>query len=191
MNARKLWRKLTSSPKEDDADNHPERLAVLPYCKGRGIDVGCGYRKTLPACIGIDVIPKGQKGEAGVVRGRRSTADICASGDDLPMFSDGELDYVVARHNLEHYVDVVRTLQEWRRILKPEGHLCLVVPDERFIDTIALDPTHKHCFTPDSLDRIVALVGGFEQVVSRTVVPDWSFIAVYRRGQTPASVRSG
>src|SRR5439155_387336 len=30
----------------------PERLAVLPYCVGRGLDVGCGCAKTTPEAIG-------------------------------------------------------------------------------------------------------------------------------------------
>jgi predicted SAM-dependent methyltransferase len=38
---------------------------------------------------------------------------------------------VVARHNLEHYVDVVKTLCEWRRVLKPGGVMAILVPDER------------------------------------------------------------
>jgi SAM-dependent methyltransferase len=104
-----------------DEKNHPEALALAPFCQGKGIDVGCGHRKVSPSCIGVDLIARGDKGEHGVVANQTSVADIQASGDDLHMFGDGELDYVVARHNLEHYVDVVKTLCEWRRVLKPGG----------------------------------------------------------------------
>jgi ubiquinone/menaquinone biosynthesis C-methylase UbiE len=161
---------------------HPERLALLPYCtSGRGIDVGCGHRKTHENCIGIDILPKGSTGRFGSIKGRKIVADICASGDDLQMFEDGELDFVVSRHNLEHYVDVTKTLLEWKRVLKKGGILAIILPDERKLNTIALDPTHKHAFTPESYCRYLDLIGGFETVKKEVVIPNWSFIYVSRR----------
>ncbi len=185
---KRIWRLFR--PKKElrvryNDETHPERLAVLPYCSaGRGIDVGCGYRKSSDNCIGVDLTPRGELGTAGVVKGRASVADITASADALTMFGDGELDFVVARHNLEHYVDVIKTLDEWKRLLKPGGVMAVVLPDERALNTIALDPTHKHCFTPDSFDRYMRLIGGFEKVKSEVVVEKWSFVAVYRRLDT-------
>jgi ubiquinone/menaquinone biosynthesis C-methylase UbiE len=134
-----------------------------------------------PACIGVDLLARGEIGRYGVVAGRASVADIQSSGDDLPMFADGELDFVVARHNLEHYVDVVKTLEEWRRVLRPGGALAVVVPDERAGDTVFLDPTHKHCFTPESLERLVRVLGGFEEIRTSVVIPGWSFLLSTRR----------
>ena len=159
-------------------DFHPERLALLPYCIGRGIEVGCGHRKTLTNCIGIDLIAKGQMGKYGCVRNRSSAADIQASGDNLYMFKDGELDYIISRHNLEHYIDVVKTLVEWKRILKKGGTLGIVLPDENKINTISLDPTHRHVFTPESFKRMLELIGEFEIIELRTVIPNWSFMCV-------------
>ena len=126
----------------------------------------------------MDILARGENGQYGVVANKASAADIRASGDDLRMFRDGELDYVVSRHNLEHYVDVVKTLLEWRRVLKPGGTLAIVVPDERAGDTIYLDPTHKHCFTPESLERLVTIIGGFDVIRSEIVIPRWSFLLV-------------
>ena len=158
-------------------DFHPERLALFPYCvEGKGIDVGCGNRKTHPNCIGVDVIPRGERGAYGCVAGKSSVADICASGDDLNMFGDGELDFVVSRHNLEHYADVIKTLMEWKRVLRVGGTMAAVLPDESCIDTIALDPTHKHVFTPESYGRYLDLLGGFRIIEMRTVVQKWSFL---------------
>lgn len=183
---RRLLRRLAGRPPlppvhDYPEDRHPERLAVLPYCVGRGIDVGCGFRKTTESCIGVDLLAPGERGTAGVVAGRASAADVQASGDHLPMFADGSLDFVVARHNLEHYVDVVRVLQEWRRVLRPGGSLAIVLPDDAQLDTIALDPTHKHAFTPASFRRLMGIVGGFEELECRPVIPGWSFLYAARR----------
>jgi SAM-dependent methyltransferase len=160
---------------------HPEALALAPFCVGRGLDVGCGQEKVTPECIGVDLLARGELGKYGVVEGRASVADLQASGDNLPMFADGELDFVVARHNLEHYVDVVKTLEEWRRVLRAGGHLAVVAPDERAGDTVFLDPTHKHCFTPESLERLFRVLGGFEDIHTRVVIPGWSFLLSARR----------
>ncbi len=169
------------TPVVDPKGVHPEVAALKRYCVGKGIDVGCGADKVTPECIGVDILRPGQVGEYGVVANRKSSADVHASGDELTPFKDGELDFVVAKHNLEHYVDVVKTLQEWRRVLKKGGHLAVVVPDERAGDTVFLDPTHKHCFTPESLTRLLGVIGGFEVVECRTAVPQWSFVLAARK----------
>jgi hypothetical protein len=61
------------------------------------------------------------------------------------------------------------------------GIVAMVVPDERAGDTIFLDPTHKHVFTPESLERLVSLVGGLQVVRSEVVTPNWSFMTVAER----------
>jgi SAM-dependent methyltransferase len=156
---------------------HAERQVLLPYCStGKGIDVGCGYRKTHDNCIGVDIVAKGATGTYGCVKGKVSVADICASGDNLSMFADGELDFVISRHNLEHYVDVIKTLQEWKRLLRIGGILALVLPDDSHLNTIALDPSHKHVFTPESFKRYLSCIGGFSVKECREVIPNWSFL---------------
>lgn len=168
-----------SPQKAPDDSMHPERLILLPYCtKGKGVDVGCGNRKTHENCIGVDIIPKGEKGLDGCVKDKESCADICTSGDDLNMFMDNELDFVVSRHNLEHYVDIIKTISEWKRVLKDGGILAMVLPDERYIDTISLDPTHKHVFTPESIIRYLDVIGGFNVIKTEVVVEKWSFVCV-------------
>ena len=159
-----------------DGGTDPEAQALAAFCQGRGVDVGCGHRKVAPHCIGVDLLPGGAIGRHGVVAGQVSVADLHASGDDLHMFADGEMDFVVTRHNLEHYIDVVKALEEWRRILKPGGSLAVILPDERAGDTVFLDPTHKHAFTPESLERLLRAVGGFTDIRTRNVVPGWSFL---------------
>lgn len=171
---------VTDAEKEKHEElNHPERLALLPYCtNGKGIDVGCGNRKTHENCIGVDILPRGSLGKIGCIAGKEIKADICTSGDNLNMFKDGELDFVVSRHNLEHYIDIIKTLMEWKRVLKKGGIMATILPDESSLNTIALDSTHKHVFTPESYIRYIELIGGFEVKKVEKVIPNWSFICV-------------
>ena len=162
---------------------HPERLALYPLCRGKGIDVGCGGRKTHPNAIGLDIRANGEAGTVGCEAGKLSQADISASGDDLAMFRDAELDYVVQRHNLEHYQDPVKTLDEWKRVLKPGGVLGMVVPDDGAVDTIRLDTTHRHVYTQESLSRLLRLIGGFEIIHLGELLHSWSFVCIAQRLQ--------
>lgn len=184
MKLYRLIKKLLRHKKNFDyaEDAHPEKLVLLKYCaQGKGIDVGCGHRKTHPNCIGIDIIPRGSKGNIGCIVNKEINADICTSGDDLSMFQDEELDFVVSRHNLEHYIDVIKTLKEWKRVLKRGGILGVVLPDEEKVDTISLDRTHKHVFTQESFKQYLDLIGGFETLRCETVVPNWSFVCIAKK----------
>lgn len=164
--------------KNPQAPNDPEMLSLRPYCRGIGLDIGCGSRKTHPNALGVDITPKDEAGKHGSERRQISEADICASGDDLYMFTNNSLDYVVARHNLEHYNNPIKTLKEWKRILKIGGKLGVVLPDDNELDTIKIDPTHKHVFTKESFRKILNALGGFKILKLETCVPKWSFYCI-------------
>ena len=162
-------------------ENNLEAAPALPIVSGRGIDVGCGSTKTHPEAIGVDLTPHGASGTAGGQKGAVSVADVVGSGDNLTMFADGELDYVIARHNLEHYVDPLKALMEWARVLKPEGVACLVLPDDEAFDTIHADESHLHVFTKGSLKNLVSLVPQLGVVEIGTCIPRWSFYAILQK----------
>lgn len=160
---------------------HPEIRAVEEVCVGRGLDVGCGSSKTTPDCIGVDITPANVIGSVGCEAGRVCLAEVTASGDALSMFEDGSLDFVVARHNLEHYHDPARTLREWKRVLRPGGRIGVVVPDHDKVDTYALDPTHYCHFTRDSLLQLVQSVGELQVRKLDVCVPNWSLVGIFEK----------
>jgi ubiquinone/menaquinone biosynthesis C-methylase UbiE len=160
---------------------NPEAEFVLPIISGKGIDVGCGAVKTHPNAIGVDIIAPGDMGTLASQKGQVSQADVEASGDNLHIFGDGELDYVIARHNLEHYVDPLKTLLEWRRVLKPGGVIGLVLPDDDEFDTLRADPTHLHVFTKSSFRNLIRLIDGLELAAIGTSRHKWSFYAIVEK----------
>ena len=147
-----------------------EQAALAEFCQPlkKGIDVGCGPRKILASAIGIDILKD------------HSQAEAISSGDQLP-FKDEALDYVAASHNLEHYADVQKTLREWKRVLRKGGVLGVVVPDDRIIDTLSLNPQHRQAFTPELLKEQIQQSGGLEIEVLQEIVDAWSIGCICRK----------
>ena len=158
---------------------HPEAVTLFPLCQGRGIDVGCGYRKTHPAAIGVDWIAKGESGLAGNVTGRPSAADVRASGDDLNMFVDDSLDYVVSRHNLEHYRTPEKTLREWIRVLKPGGFMGIIVPDSA--NSATAEETHYYNFTEENFKSMIKSAGCLSIMDYGVCLANWSFCCIAKK----------
>jgi SAM-dependent methyltransferase len=52
-------------------------------------------------------------------------------GSDLHSIKSGSFDFVLSCHNLEHFANPVKALLEWKRVIRPGGHLILVLPDKR------------------------------------------------------------
>ncbi|CCI32294.1 Methyltransferase type 11 (fragment) [Microcystis sp. T1-4] len=63
--------------------------------------------------------------------GRAVNPDILGTITDLSAVPDNCVDRVFSSHNLEHiyHYEVPIALEEFKRILKPEGFLMIVVPD--------------------------------------------------------------
>ena len=57
--------------------------------------------------------------------------DVIGSAEDLSVFDDVSLDFVIANHLLEHLEDPIAGLLEFERVLKPGGVVYLGLPDQR------------------------------------------------------------
>jgi glycosyltransferase involved in cell wall biosynthesis len=173
-----------------EREEYGDDNCLMNIVKGKGIDVGCGSNKITPETIGIDLIAKDEiLGEfGGGWEDEKSTADIKASGDNLHMFSDNELDYVVARHNLEHYANPIKTLREWNRVLRPDGKLGITMPDDTRVSGIRLDPTHKHSFNREGLKDMLELIGFHVDEIGGSTNRYDFYIKARKNGQSNISV---
>lgn len=134
-----------------------ETLAIKKYVNGGiTLEVGCGGKKTVPHAIGIDIIPKGEEIPYMDIK---SVADIAADVTTEIPLPDEYADCIIARHVLEHCLDTVKTLKEWKRLLKSGGRLVIACPDERVCEGIPVNPEHVHAFTADSCESLGDAIG--------------------------------
>lgn len=66
-------------------------------------------------------------------------------------FEDSYADEILLDNVLEHLPDIVPTMQELHRILKPGGRVIILVPYGK-ADRAIQDPTHVHFFTEKSMN---------------------------------------
>jgi SAM-dependent methyltransferase len=142
---------------------HDARFAVR-YFVGDGIDIGAGpdplgqYAQQFPlmrSCATWDV----QHGDAQFLKG-------------VP---DASLDFVHSSHCLEHVEDPREALHHWLRVLKPGGHLIVVVPDEDLYEQgvfpSTFNPDHRWTFTVQKLsswsDRSINLMSLLAELAGR------------------------
>ncbi|MCK4352474.1 glycosyltransferase [candidate division WOR-3 bacterium] len=148
--------------------NEIARNSIKPWIDNpqfNGLDVCCGKDKVLPTAIGVDI-----------ARGKNVNPELVGDAVDLP-FKPNTMDYVVCNHGLEHLEDSVKALTEWKRILKPNGLLIVLVPDARYHNVLKSDPTHIHAFIPESLKAIFLSIGGLEILQMDTIDPQGIYIS--------------
>lgn len=155
-----------------------EGLAVAQLVRGsKVVELGCGFRKTVPNAIGID---QAAKGETAPNIGGASVADIQADvSKPLPLEPES-VDTVIARHILEHMIDPIQTLKNWGAVIKNGGRLIIAVPDHDIRNTIPLNPEHVHGYTPDSLINLLE-VCGFKKVDFRDPGNSISFVVAFEK----------
>lgn len=60
---------------------------------------------------------------------KRKHKQFVSDGTDLSNLEDGTYDFVISSNCLEHIANPLKALNEWLRILKPDGHILIVVPN--------------------------------------------------------------
>ena len=103
------------------------------------LDIGCGNARDVRATAGIDI-----RSYPGV--------DIVHNLERFPWpVADGRFDRVILRDALEHFEDIVRTMEELHRICKPGGRIEIWTPHYSHPNSFH-DPTHKHHFSFGTFD---------------------------------------
>ena len=153
------------------------RFDLIPYVRGRGLDLGCGPWKAMPHMIGIDF----QAYTGG------ESANLVGDIADLSLFANESMDFVYSSHALEDLADTVAILAEWWRLVKVGGYLLLYLPHKEFYPNIGqpgANEAHKHDFLPGDIVSIMRTVGADWDLVEnqeRNGGEEYSFLAVYRR----------
>ena len=95
----------------------------------RVLDVGCGINK--------------KAGAIGVDRNPASRADVIADLDRFPYpFRDSSFDALQAVHVIEHLSDVIRSMEEFHRLVRGGGEVLIVTPHYTDFSSFC-DPTHR------------------------------------------------
>ena len=111
------------------------------------LDVGCGINK-YPGAIGVD-------------RNPRTRADVIADLDQIPFpFRSEAFREVRAIHLIEHVSDVIRSMEEFYRLLAPGGRLVIVTPHYTDFSSFC-DPTHRWHLNSFSLRYFGQNHGGY------------------------------
>lgn len=122
----------------------PLREKYQPLLDGRyGIEVGgpsAIFKRQLPVYplvggldgvnFGTDTVWEG-KLEAGNNYGyyfRKSGRQYISEASDLSEVQTGQYDFLLSSNCLEHCANALKTLTEWRRVIKPGGAFVLVLP---------------------------------------------------------------
>lgn len=159
------------------------RFELVPYTRGRGIDVGVGSFKAFPHFIGID----NNQDERLFGTPAKHADIIVPDGTELPIFASEFFDFVYSSHTLEHIKDYKKALKEWWRLIKPGGHLCLYLPHKDLypnIGTPGYNPDHKHDFLPQDIVDAMDELGDWDLVRNedRNEDEEYSFFQVYKKG---------
>ena len=113
----------------------------------RVLDVGCGINKK-PGAIGVD-------------RNPASRADVIAELDHFPYpFRDSSFDALQAVHVIEHLSDVIRSMEEFHRLVRGGGEVLIVTPHYTDFSSFC-DPTHRWHLNSFSMRYFGEDHGGF------------------------------
>ena len=138
------------------------------------VDLGCGERK-YPGAIGVDFV-------------RLEPVDVLADANFGLPFRDSSIDGLHVNHVLEHVDNLVRTMDEIWRVLKPGGRVYITVPHSSSSFMTWRDPTHKRGMNLSTLSYFDSSTfdGGLFSYYSRA-----NFRRVYGRLRFAAGGRAG
>lgn len=160
------------------------RRWVMPYCIGKGCDIGFGGDKIVKAnCDGIDFPqPYTYTGKDKVDIG----CDVINNEIPVP---DNTYDYVYSSHLIEDFADTGDALRKFIRILKNGGTLILVFPDQPVYEVycrnlgIPMNPYHVHAdmgleYMLKQLDQLTGI--SYELIFNSNCEVDYNVVMVMK-----------
>jgi hypothetical protein len=162
---------------------------ALESCGPLDLGIDLGSRKGItPYCVSVDLYGNGKPHPfyAGVSH----FSDLVYDAAHVDIFPDGDVPFINSCHSLEHMPAVgdsgiIDLLVIWADLLRHNGVLALVIPDNDHFDVMACDRDHRHAwgahdFRARVLDPFLAR-GGLTLVEYDTFQNYHSFNVVLRK----------
>lgn len=158
--------------------------------RGRILDIGCAHGFFLCAAARHDFEPYGVELVPEAVAHARRLGLKVVPGDLLSArFPSAFFDVVTMLDVIEHLPDPVGQLEEVRRVLRPDGLLCLLTPNARQVRVLGMrwkgfrqSFTHLLFFDPHTIRKLLARTG-FELMTVFTMQPNLETPWVNRFGR--------
>lgn len=143
------------------------RHLTAPYCQGAGLDLASGGDPVVPWAIQVE-LPEEEAIAYGTTDFGIWPIQLRGDARNLWWFRDGTLDFVYASHLLEDFPapQWPYILSEWLRVLKPGGHLVILVPERlRWQNALAAGqtPNCRHVYEP-LLGEVSKCLAGMDEV---------------------------
>lgn len=144
-----------------------DRLILMqpPRAGGRALDIGCGDGRTVETMASLGWDAEGLDFDAAAVEHARARGLHVRLGSlESQRYPSSHFDVIGMTHVLEHLPDLLATLKECRRLLRPDAQLVLSTPNALSLghrhfgrDWRGLEvPRHLQVFTPGALRALVA-----------------------------------
>lgn len=100
------------------------RFDIVPYMRGRALDLGCGPTRAWPHFVGVD------SGKDEELFGVPMKPNLRMDVTDLSALASESWDCIFSSHTAEHipYDEIPATFSGWMRLLKPGGYLIFYLP---------------------------------------------------------------
>ena len=169
------------------AEVNKVKYDIIPYIRGRLLDIGAGPFKIFPYAISVD------NGHHAAAFGWEYSPGIIADASNMTMLATESFDSVFSSHTLEHLKDTKANLDEWFRLVKVGGYLVLYLPHKDLYPNIGQpgsNPDHKHDFLPEDIIKVMESVGSWDLVVNQvrdrdlgpgSEMNEYSFLQVYKK----------
>jgi len=145
----------------------------MKYCRGQGLDLGCGNSKIRKDAIGIDLY--------------NPAADMKTDARQLQAYKNESFDYIFSSHLLEEFQDPIGVITEWLRVIKQGGYLVLYQVDSELYYPIGhplCNKSHQRHFSIKEMTSIFEKIGGVTITHTyRNKDKEWSFEFVVRKGE--------
>ncbi len=79
--------------------------------------------------------------------GNKKGYQIISDGSKLDHIPDGKYDFILSCHSIEHIANPIKALNEWKRVIRKDGTLLLIVPHK--------DNTFDHNRPVTTLDHLI------------------------------------
>jgi SAM-dependent methyltransferase len=127
--------------------HHTRSVIAAIYLKGDGIEIGALHQPlSVPPGVRVKYVDRMpaqelQRHYHEISMTPFVDVDIIDDGEQLMKIEDASQDFVIANHFLEHCQNPIRTVQNFLRVLRPDGVLYVAVPDKRFTFDADRPPT--------------------------------------------------